>query len=239
MNLKDMFDRVLLKSGQYVLSSKKLDINIDAFRLLVEDSLAVYSRYSPHDVLINREIYYPRQYDFSKANATSLDATKSVGLPEEVVGRIPDWIATANPMRYGGGSIGGILLREAQINGQNELIDPIQSPWTYDKPCLTVSHSARYEIRCVFKHRVEEVKQTTPDDPKHYEVKTISEDDQAFLDHVRSQFMIGVARSRRAFTINDLPITMDADQMVADATELETKSIENMSNYQKFYLTQG
>lgn len=227
MDITDIFSRVLLKSGQYVLSSAKVDINIDAFRLLVEDSLAVYNRYSPADKLYNKEIYYPRQYDWSH----DID-------PE--FGRVPDWVSSANPMRYGGGSIGGILLREAQLNGQTELIDPIQSPWRYNKPMLTVAHSARYELRGVYNHIIEEIIPTTHvDDTRQFDVRTISLADQAFFDHVRAGFLMGVGRSRRSFTLNDLPITMDADQICSDADTLEQKAMESMQNYQKFYLTQG
>lgn len=225
MNIKDIFARVLLKSGQYVLSTKKVEIDIDAFRLLCEDSLAIYNRYSPHDKMYNKEIYYPRQFDWSK----EID-------PE--FQRVPDWIATANPMRYGGGSIGGILLREAQLNGQNELIDPILSPWRYDKPLLTISHSARYEIRAIYEHIVEELPQE-PDQEKQFVIKTITRKDQALFDHIRSQFLIGIGKSRRAFTLQDLPITLDGDQIVADGKELEDKSLADMLNYQKFYLTHG
>lgn len=225
MDIKDIFERTLLKSGQYVLSRGKVDINIDSFRLLVEDCLEVYNRYSPADKIYNKEIYYPRQHDWT----LTIDAE---------FGRVPDWIASANPMRYGGGSIGGILLREAQLNGQTELIDPIMSPWRYDKPILTVSHSARYEIRAVYNHVVK------VEDPgglgkKVYTLPTISLKDQALLDLIRAQFLQGVGRSRRAFTISDLPITMDADQIVSDGNDLEEKATQRMQNYQKFYLTQG
>lgn len=238
MDIKDIFDRVLLKSGVIVLSKSKVEINIDAFRLLVEDSLEVYNRYSPYDTLLNREIYYPRQYDFSNGAATRLDPTGTNGVPEVVVGRVPDWIASANPMRYGGGSIGGILLREAQLNGQNELIDPILSPWRYNSPILSVSHSARYEIRAVYSHIISAPPVETGQEQK-YVISTINAKDQALFNHIRSQFMIGLGRSRRSFTLNELPITMDANDLVSDGNALEEKALTEMSNYQKFYLTQG
>jgi hypothetical protein len=225
VDIKDIFERVLLKSGQFVLSTGKIEIKIDAFRLLVEDSLAVYNRYSPVDKLYNFEIYYPRQFDWS----VNIDP---------VFGRVPDWVATANPMRYGGGSIGGILLREGQLNGQNELIDPIQSPWRYDSPYLTVSHSARYEIKAVYEHIIEE-NQSEPDAEKCYVIKTITVKDQPLFDHIRSQFLLGIGRSRRAFTMNDLPITMDASEIASEGKDLEEKALKDMQNYQKFYLTHG
>lgn len=226
MDIKDIFERTRLKSGQYILSTAKAEINIDAFRLLVEDSLAIYNRISPSDKLYNKEIYYPRQLDWS----LHID-------PE--FGRVPDWISSADPMRYGGGSIGGILLREAQLNGNNELIDPILSPWRYTKPVLTVAHSARYEIRAVYDHTIEEIKNDDPSKPSNFVIKTISVKDQGLLDHIRAGFLQGVGRSRRAFTLSELPITMDADQIVADGVDLEEKSMERMQDFQKFFLTYG
>jgi hypothetical protein len=51
---------------------------------------------------------------------------------------------------------------------------------------------------------------------------------------------LGVGRSRRAFTLNDLPIIMDASEIVQEGRELYKEVIEEeLPKYQKFYLAYG
>ena len=53
-------------------------------------------------------------------------------------------------------------------------------------------------------------------------------------------FMIGIGRSRRAFTLNDLPILMDAGEIVSEGRELYREVIEEeLPKYQKFHLSYG
>ena len=48
MTIDEIFDRILLRSGQFILRKSKIEIDIDSFRILVEDALADYSGFVPH-----------------------------------------------------------------------------------------------------------------------------------------------------------------------------------------------
>lgn len=230
MNIQDIFDRVLLKSGQYIVTKSKVEINIDSFRLLVEDSLAVYNRYSPYDRKFTKEIVYPRQIDMSQVQNQDPQVLK-----------VPKFLAKVTPIRYGASTFVANFFNTGNgnsINGSSELIDPIMAPWDYSAPLLTVPISCRYEIQAVYDHVVE-VMDVPQGQQKQYQIKTITLADQAFFDHVRAMFLQGIGRSRKAFTMTELPITMDGDSLVSDGLQLEEKAKADMENVQKFYLAMG
>ena len=66
MLVTEMFDRVILKSGQFILAKSKIEIDIDSFRLLVEDALAQYSKHNPATKRYQIYVSYPRQFTFDE-----------------------------------------------------------------------------------------------------------------------------------------------------------------------------
>lgn len=223
-----MFERILLRSGQFILKRKNVDIDLDSFRLLVEDTLAIYSKASPFD----------KKYDIPIGAANRHFTFDEFYDPD--IKRVPDWISEVTPVRPIGPSVGGFGV-VAGINSTSnvnpELIDPVQAPWDYCKPVLTVPFSANYKVIAVYKHWIEK-DETDPTKPK-YSVPKITFDDNVFFDLLRAYFLQGVGRSRRAFTLSDLPIVMDADQMISEGDALLERAMEDLQNIQKFYLADG
>ena len=221
-----MFDRVLLKSGQFVLAKSKVEIDVDNFRILVEDALGIYSKQNPHHVTITRQIISPRQLDFS------------VYAFNDEFG-VPDWISEVTPVKFAGVSLAQFNMQQ-HVMGNSNLINPIEAPWDYQKPILTVPFSSTYKIVGVFKHKITLVPGSDPTATSDsYEVKTIDYSDTNFFDLLQGMFLMGIGRSRRAFTLNDLPITMDADAIASEGREMVDAAKESIASGSKFYLAMG
>jgi hypothetical protein len=106
-------------------------------------------------------------------------------------------------------------------------------PYTYRKPVLTLPFSADFELHCIWHHRL--VKLEGDDDT--WGIDTINKDDDEFFDLLQAKFLQAIGRSRRAFTLNDLPITSDAADLVAEGKELEDKAMTDLiENKMKWYL---
>jgi hypothetical protein len=229
VKITDMFDRVVLKSGQFVLKRRNIDIDIDAFRLLVEDTLAIYSRAVPFDKTYRIPIGAAiRQFTFDE-------------FFDPEVARVPDWLSEVTPVRPIGPSVStfGVVAGISEAHNVNpNLIDPTQAPWNYTKPVLTVPFSSHYTVIAVYNHWIEDIKEENDNKPV-YAVPKITFADSVFFDILTAKFIQGVGRSRRAFTLNDMPIIMDADAMINEGETMFEKAMEDIQNVQKFYLGSG
>lgn len=227
MKIKDMFERILIRSGQFIMAKSKVEMDDDSFRILVEDALAVYSKSHPFEKFYVINSVFPRTFTFDEYFDPEMK-------------RVPDWISEVNPATFSGISLANFYQGNSNYPGQrSELVIPTECPWTYRKPVLTVPFSSKYEVKAVFKHRVTKVPNLDPNCKIEYEVITINEDDSVFFKLLQAYFLQGIGRSRRAFTLNDLPIIMDADAIASEGKELENEAKEELQNTQKFYLAMG
>jgi len=222
LRIEDIFDRILLRSGQFILRKSRIDIDIDSFRILVEDALSEYSGFVPYEKPYTMDFNSQRNFTFPDGWDTDLN-------------RSPDWIAEATPINSFG-SINTILNYSG--SPQNALIDPIQAPWDYNKvnKTLTVPYSAFYKVVACYEH---EIVSEVIDGVTVYSVPTIDRKDQPFFDLLKGMFLQGIGRSRRAFTLNDLPILMDAETLASEGDEIMERALEGLQADQKFYLAFG
>jgi len=212
LKIRDIFTRVILKSGQFLLHRKNLEIDLDAFRILVEDALAEYSKSIPYTKNLSLNLTASRSHTF---------------MDDSVLLRKPDWVAEATPTRFSGTVI---PLFNAQSNSDifNDVDEGVFNPWLYNDSTytLTVPYSAHYKVVTVYDHLVDTI--SNADGTFDYEVKTISPRDRFLFDLITGLFLQGIGRSRRAFTLNDLPITMDSDQIISEGKEMETQALEEI-----------
>jgi hypothetical protein len=76
--------------------------------------------------------------------------------------------------------------------------------------------------------------------PVTYELLTITDDDDLFFKILTGYFMVGLGRSRKAFTLNELPIVTDAADLVSEGTALITDGqLALQETSSKFYLAWG
>lgn len=228
MDIKEIFDRTILRSGQYLIRRPNLEMDEDSFRLLVDDALQIYTKAVP----------LHKAYSINMQSQRSFLFTDNF---DSEIGRKPDWISQCFPLRSEGSVFGYNALNTTSFtNGQrnSELVDPIQAPWDYNKQnsTLTVPYSAYWKVTAVYNHKIEKIK---VDNKDVYTIKTIDSSDQLFLKLVQAYFLQGIGRSRRAFTLNDLPIVMDAGEIASEGKALEDEVTELLKNTQKFYLAFG
>jgi hypothetical protein len=73
----------------------------------------------------------------------------------------------------------------------------------------------------------------------YYDLPDITYKDHRFLKLVMGRFMQGLGRSRKAFILNDLPITSDAVEMVSSGREIENEAKTEMEENGKWYMAQA
>ncbi len=62
-------------------------------------------------------------------------------------------------------------------------------------------------------------------------------DEDTFFALLTGRFLQTIGRFRRAFTIGEIPITMDASELVSDGLEMATAAEDDLTeNQAKFYL---
>jgi hypothetical protein len=225
MTLKELFDRILLRSGQFVMARSRVELNEDSFKLLAEEALAIYSKHNPIEKYFHVEVNDNRTYTFTEAN------TCGAGIPRQVSSVTPIRIIGVNPW----------ILRQrfgiSLSNADTQLDIRQECPYEYRAPRLTLPYSGEFEVLVWYRHEVK--KMDNPDGTISYDLPTIEASDNNFLDLTRGMFLEGLGRSRRAFTLNDLPITMDADRIADEGKELVENARQAIAQASKFYLSFG
>ena len=215
MTLDEMFDRIIIETGQFQIPRDRVELDIPRFKTLVERVVGIYNGYSPVNIHLYKNLT-SRQYTFTAENTPE-------GIPEYIVEAIPVRISGVVPFLIN------------TYNRPTETVSPkIEYPYVYRKPTLTVPASAEYDLHVLLKHKVTRI----PDsDTESYEVVTISDDEDEFIDLLTAKFLIGLGRSRRAFTLQEIPLVSDAADLVSEGKELEAEAMENLiENKGKWYL---
>jgi len=219
VNIKDMFEKVLLDSGQFFIDDGNVEINPDKFVIIVKSVLALYSNHYPHDLKFNIDISN-KMFEFTEISKTVLGANTG----------IPTWISDVIPIR-----ISGVYPYQLFKTSPNtELSDKKQYIWEYRKPNLYIPIPGVHEIHAVFKHTIieEEV-----ESKKSYRVDTVDYEDVIFFQLLQAAFLKGVGRSRRAFTLEALPLATDASELIGEAESLEERAREDLEEkHDKWWL---
>ena len=224
MEVQRIFQKLITRSGQFLLTPSKVELNIERFRDILEDTCAVYSKFSPYKKHITVNATGERVANLSPSLVYAQTGQNYLGTP--------DWVSDASPVRQF--AINPFFLfKNLDPMNNPELIDKTQAPYEYRKPMLYLPFSAEWDVLCVWKHKIveEEINGEFV-----YSVPTIDANDTIFFDHLQGLFLQGIGKSRRAFTLNDLPISMDASDIASEGKEMERQALEDLENHQDFYL---
>lgn len=214
MKLTEIFEHVLIESGQFLIPSEKLELKIDPFRMLAARVLGDYTPYKPLVVNRNLDITGSRQFTFTEANT-----------PEGV----PEWISDLVPIRVSG--VYPFYLRRDQTQS-TELEIKSQYPYKYRKPTLTVPIEGTYDVERVHYHKL------IGTSPETYEIPQLGlHHDEEFFDMLTGRFMMALGRSRTAFTLQPIEISTDAETLTSEGKDLyESTKNDLEENKSKFYL---
>lgn len=212
MTLDDLIEYVMTESGEFIVGDlETTQIDRHRFHLIVKRALALYGRYRP------------------MAERTSVLVNQSVDLTQGG-SRAPDWLSRVIPTGTGGTD---------EVTGQSAaqfiygdimgggFADPVFSrprprsiPWEYNAPILSVKGPEdMYDITAHYLQELTEIEKDTNGKVQAAKITGITYNDDLFFDIVTALFLIALGRSRRAFTLNDLPVTMDGDQLVSEGDE--------------------
>jgi hypothetical protein len=216
MDLQGMFDRVILNSGQFQISQDHIELDIKKFKLLVEVALGFYSNNVPHVayLYVNGNNTNSRQIHFQESDYP-------LGVPDMIVDLIPIRISGVIPY----------YLREFDRPRSN-LDIKVEFPWIYRKPTLTIPTNAEFDVKAAYYHRLVN---TGNDKIPHWDCRTITDNDDSFIDLLTGRFLKAVGRARNAFTIGDLPIKADSSELISEGKELEKQAKEEIQTIKKLF----
>lgn len=220
MTLQEIFDRVLIESGQFQLGKDKIELNLDNFKKLTDHVLDIYSSYNPRVVWLYLQINTTRQFTFDDSNTVS-------GIPVNVIALTPVRISGVVPY----------YLREYDRPRSN-LDVKVEFPWVYRNPTLTVPTSAEYDAQCTYNHELV----NTSNDPLNpqWECTTLEGYPDEFFYILAGKFMQIIGMNRRSFTMSELPLTSDAADLVREGKEKEKEGMQDLiDNKSRWYLAWG
>lgn len=206
MTLQEIFDRILIDSGAFLIGSDDIELDTPKFQTLVRRVLGIYSKYCPVD---------------------EMQIIQTNNLAYEFADRIPTWISEVTP-------VSNPMLLNLYVN--DSINTPINFVWRYVKPYLMLPLAGTFNVVAVFPHAITAVPESVSD----LEVLSISDVDDLFFKILTGYFMVGLGRSRKAFTVNEIPITNDASDMVSEGITMITDgqtALQEVSS--KFYLAWG
>ena len=217
MLLTEIKEEVVVgRSGQFILDPENLEVDDPKFLILVRSCLRKYNRHVPFN---------------KKVNITITGSTHTF-LEEDAAGGIPDWVAGVMPIQSSGGF--GVFQAAAHSSYAPGPLVKRQFAYDYRKPTLYLPWAGVFDVNKVRNHVI-----TKNDDDKD-QIATFGmegEDEDSFFALLTGRFLMTIGRYRRAFTIGEIPITMDASELVSEGQEMSTLAEEDMQeNQAKFYL---
>lgn len=217
MTLQDIFDIILIRSGEFLVPIDKIELDTKKFKILVQNALAFYSKHAPKvkNIYINASTITSRQYTFT-------ENTSPLG--------IPDFISDIIPLRISG--VVPYYLREFDRPKSN-LDIKVEFPWTYRKPVLTIPTNAEFDVKAVYHHKLKNIGN---DSSPVWICDTIGDEDVELYDLILGRFLIGLGKSRRAFTIAELPIKADAAELVTEGNIIEEQAKKDIVDDASWYL---
>ncbi len=234
MTLDELVDYVMTESGEFIVGDlETTQINRHRFHLITKRALAIYSKYRP---LTDRQ---------------TLAVNGSLNLTDISGGQTPAWVSRVSPVSdeiSTSASTGASQGTAAFIYGNaGGLSDPYIAsgrprhiPWEYNKPTLSVaSSSGMYDITMHRNHALENVVKDASNLVIDAEVPTIDYADDIFFDILVGFFLMSLGRSRRAFTLNDLPVTMDGSDLVSEGETKVNEAKERLTEQSSWYLALG
>ena len=216
MNLTEIFDRIITLSGRFLQRKSTIEIDLDAFSILVEHVLAQYNEYHPFSHRFSQTINTPRSIDFN-----------TMERPHGY--RVPIWIANAVPVM----SPYNPMFTPYGYNQKSIEGEPLEAPTDYNEGILTVPLSGSWDITAVYHH---ELVTFIDDNKTAYKTPTISVKDRIFFNLLQGEFLKGIGRSRRQFTLEAMPIAMDGAELISEAEQITDKAVEDLQTIQRISL---
>lgn len=220
MTIDELESRVLIESGQFLIGASNIELNRTNFIALTKSTLAPLNGYFPVVKEVTRTI-------------STLDYTYVTPVNGDAMAYIPEWISDLSPLRVLGATDPFVSVSLIGMGKPWNAMEKQSFSHRYIKPVLYIPIACTCSIKEVYYHHItgasnlEEIS-TLDDYAKGF---------QYYLDLLTGRFMQALGSSRSAFVLNDVPITMDASDMISRGKEKETQALTDMAENQLFYLS--
>ena len=208
MKLQEIFDLVLVDSGQFLLG-KDIEMNEGTFKIFMQSCISFYNKHNHHIKQFNVEF-----------------KQQGNGIFYEFKEDIPDVIFSANVQTWNNPHT--IQHLGFDLIGNENFIDKRPQPITYEKPILYSTYLGVHDVKAGYTHKI------TYDElngRKEYKIDTIDFDTDShadFLEYITARFMITIGASRSAFTMSDIPLINNGAEMVQEGKEMRERAEQNI-----------
>ena len=225
MLLSDLAEIVMLESGEFLLDDmSEVEIQPHKFWRIVKRELALFQKHVP----VTKEF--------------NLNIRKIHTFTEDGEHGIPEWISRIVPSSH----VKSPIFRDWNFSSGANYRGIDKSPFLqvnkqfiskYDKPKLYVADFGIFDLTAHYNYEIIETKN---DQNVITEVDIVGlEEHKTFVDMIVAKFMIALGRSRRAFTLNDLPVQMDGSELVSEGQELHREALELLYETNKWHYALG
>lgn len=207
LTYQQIVDHILIESGQFFDNLEATMLDEHKMEMMIIRELKYYSKYHPKILKFETALNYVTEFNLVKDPA------------------VPDVITN---IRYTGDTGTEIFYGAQLFGGTRRAIGESLSTfyWRYEKPRLIMRGiPGVYEITGIQKHYYDQIDKV---------IRTIDDSNYDFLNILVARFMISVGRSRRAFSIGEIPFSSDAESLISEGNQLMAEAkdrIETTSNY--------
>lgn len=228
MKLSDLTELILIESGEFILGDDiaNTNLSLNKFWRVVKRSLKLYSQY--------RSCIRKQNIEVANGFYTYTEAGSTYG--------IPDWISSVIPVGLSNTAAMYNYYMNVPYNKEEYtmLEIPRKFHWKYESPTLYVTENGKMDVTEHHQHSYTESFESDGASIAEVDMPTLTEgEDRLFIDLVMSLFLLSIGRSRRAFTLEDLPISMDGEELVREGNELWEKTMEKLQNQSNWWEALG
>lgn len=240
--LNDLFEEVLVETGEFILGKSNIELDISKFRLLVKRVLKTHNHHAPKVITIPITM---------QGNSFTFEETFSykgevLGIPKYVVSVTPSGLAGSGSTLSG--EIGARINYSKKCGGWSHLTggncagsgsscsnEKTPYPFRWECPTLYVIAGTSSLVKLAYEYKV-----ITDEDAtacNKYKIDTKIANDRTFMKLLCGHFLYSIGRSRTAFTLSEIPIQDDANEIKSEGKSLIDEAEEEYKESRhKFYL---
>jgi hypothetical protein len=237
ITVEEIWNDLLVRSGRFILEPSNVKLDQQRLVSLVENALRYFSKYCPKTEHFSLTLSGSSGAFFTFTDDFAVNG-KTVGVPYMIVDAVPLQLLGSTNL-----ALLGMFKSLYQKNIINTTfhIEKCPFPVAYREPTLYVPLTGDYDVTAAFVHKVVKVEgEGEQAGCLTWEVPNIEKCDPQFTNFFEllyGMFLVGVGRSQRAFTLEDLPIRTDADTLVSEGLQIEEKARQDIiENDHAFYL---
>lgn len=220
MLLTTLIDTILIETGNHIFDDDvtRLSLSVAKIWTLARRQLLIYQKFEPR--------------------VTAQNVTVVNGI-HTFTTDIPEWISACVPIqtaRLSALGLASLVTEQGPYDDSSRLDPPRNFIWEYVSPRLSTSEDGTMDVVTVHNYTYTVTMDSANVEVLDVDISGITESDDKFIDLVTAVFLISIGRSKRAFTINDLPLTTDASELISEGGVLKEATMDSLKARDKWYL---